>query len=90
MPDDQSGRLPADETDGQTWLDVVDDVLDTAIDREEELECAFEDVTVDVPLRMDTDSEFARWHLDGTVRVHVDGMRGPLAEWLRWWSTQLS
>uniref|UniRef100_UPI002625D3A8 hypothetical protein n=1 Tax=Haloplanus sp. TaxID=1961696 RepID=UPI002625D3A8 len=71
-------------------LDVVDDVLDTAIDREEELECAFEDVTVDVPLRMEANAEFARWHLDGTVRVHVDGMRGPLAEWLRWWSTQLS
>ena len=49
-----------------------------------------EDVTVDVPLRMDSDSEFARWHLDGTVRVHVDGQRGPLAEWLRWWSKQLS
>jgi hypothetical protein len=90
MLDDQSGRPPADEPDGQTWLDVVDDVLDTAIDREEELECTFEDVTVDVPLRMDADADFARWHLDGTVRVHVDGMSGPLAEWLRWWSTQLS
>ncbi|WP_299333398.1 hypothetical protein, partial [Haloplanus sp.] len=69
MLDDQPGRAPADETNGQTWLDVVDDVLDTAIDREEELECAFEDVTVDVPLRMEANAEFARWHLDGTVRV---------------------
>lgn len=90
MPNDSSGHLDADTMEEQTWLSVVDDVLDTAIDREEDLECTFEDVTVDVPLRMDSDSEFARWHLDGTVRVHVDGMRGPLAEWLRWWSQQLS
>lgn len=88
MPNEPPERTAAD--DGQTWLDVVDDVLDTAIDREEDLECTFEDVTVDVPLRMGSESEFARWHLDGTVRVHVEGMRGPLAEWLRWWSQQLS
>jgi len=88
MSNDPSGRLDADE--GQTWLDVVDDVLDTAIDREEDLECTFEDVTVDVPLRMDSNPEFARWHLDGTVRIHVEGMRGPLSDWLRWWSGQLS
>ncbi|WP_435068302.1 hypothetical protein [Haloplanus sp. C73] len=87
MPTDSSGRA----TDGeQTWLDLVDDVLDTAIDSEEDLECTFEEVTVDVPLRMDSDAEFARWHLDGTVSVHVEGMRGPLADWLRWWSQQLS
>ncbi|SEA10933.1 hypothetical protein SAMN04488065_1885 [Haloplanus vescus] len=87
MSTDPSGRV----TDGeQTWLDLVDEVLDTAIDRDEELECTFEEVTVDVPLRMDTGDEFARWHLDGTVSVHVEGTRGPLADWLRWWSRQLS
>jgi hypothetical protein len=90
MSNDSSGRSPGGTTEEQTWLDVVDDMLDTAIDREEDLECTFEDVTVDVPLRMDSESEFARWQLDGTVRVHVDGMRGPLSEWLRWWSRQLS
>jgi hypothetical protein len=87
MSNDQSHR-PAAE--GQAWLDVVDDVLDTAIDSDEDLECRFEEVTVDVPLRMDSESEFARWQLDGTVRVHVEGMRGPLSDWLRWWSQQLS
>ncbi|RCU47950.1 hypothetical protein DU504_11975 [Haloplanus salinus] len=85
-------KEPSDRSvaEGQTWLDVVDDVLDTAIDREEDLECTFEEVTVDVPLRMDSGAEFARWHLDGTVRVHVEGIRGPLADWLHWWSRQLS
>jgi hypothetical protein len=87
MPTDTSGRVSDEE---QTWLDLVDDVLDTAIDSEEDLECTFEEVTVDVPLRMDSEAEFARWHLDGTVSVHVEGMRGPLADWLRWWSRQLS
>jgi hypothetical protein len=90
MSNDSSGDLPAEPAEEQTWLHLVDDVLDTAIDREEDLECTFEDVTVDVPLRMESDAEFARWHLDGTMRVHVDGMRGPLADWLRWWSRQLS
>ncbi|MFD1635061.1 hypothetical protein ACOZ4L_04895 [Haloplanus ruber] len=90
MSKDVSGNLPTETADEQTWLDLVDEVLDTAIDREEDLECSFEDVTVDVPLRMDSESEFARWQLDGTVRVHVDGRRGPLSDWLRWWSRQLS
>jgi hypothetical protein len=91
MSTDPSRRLAADSRGTErTWLDLVDDVLDTAIDREEDLECTFEDVTVDVPLRLNDDDDFARWHLDGTVRVSVDGMRGPLADWLRWWSGQLS
>jgi hypothetical protein len=89
MSNDSSGT-PVDGIEEQTWLSLVEDVLDTAIDREEDLECTFEDVTVDVPLQMDSESEFARWQLDGTVRVRVDGTRGPLAEWLRWWSKQLS
>jgi hypothetical protein len=86
MSNDPSSR----PVEGQTWLDVVDDVLDTAIDSEEDLECTFEAVTVDVPARMETDAEFARVQLDGTVRVHVEGTRGPLSDWLRWWSQQLS
>ncbi|MFB6122918.1 MAG: hypothetical protein ABEJ78_05610 [Haloferacaceae archaeon] len=74
----------------QTWLDAVDDVLDTIIDREEDLECSFEELTVDVPLRVGPESEVARWRVDGTLRVRIDGVGGPLAEWLRWWSRQLA
>jgi hypothetical protein len=72
-----------------TWLDVLDDVLDEAVEVEESLECRFEDLAVDVPLRMGEDAPRARWRLDGTVRVHVEGRRGPLAEWLRWWHRQV-
>ncbi|WP_423750558.1 hypothetical protein [Salinirarus marinus] len=74
----------------QTWLDAVDDVLDAIIDREEDLECSFEELTVDVPIRMGPESDVARWRVDGTLRVSVDGADGPLAEWLRWWSRQLA
>lgn len=89
MSNQASDSGPNPEARRQTWLDAVEEVLDATIDREEEFECTFEDMTVDVPLRMGAPSSFARWNVDGTVRVHVDGTRGPLSEWLRWWYRQL-
>lgn len=75
---------------GQTWFDVIEDVIDTEIDRQETIQCRFEELEVDVPLRMEADAEIARWRLDGTVRVHIEGTRGPLSEWLRFWYSRLS
>ncbi|MEF8818194.1 MAG: hypothetical protein V5A31_02620 [Haloferacaceae archaeon] len=69
-----------------TWLDTVDELLDATIDANETVECAFDEFAVDVPLRIAEDAPQARWRLDGTVRVSVEGTRGPLAEWLRWWA----
>jgi hypothetical protein len=69
-----------------TWFDAVDELLDATIDGDETLELDFEEFAADVPLRMGADSPTARWRLDGTVRVSVEGTRGPLAEWLRWWA----
>ncbi len=69
-----------------TWMDAIEDVLDAQIDEAEDLEATFEEFEVDVPLRYGEDAPFARWGLDGTVRVSVDGMRGGLAEWLEYWS----
>ena len=89
MPDELPERR-RHGTREQTWLDAIDDVLDTIIDREEDLECSFQELTVDVPLRMGSDAEVARWRVDGTLRVRIDGAGGPLAEWLRWWSRQLA
>jgi hypothetical protein len=71
-----------------TWLDAVDDLLDATIEADEAVECRFDDLAVDVPLRMGVDAPRARWRLDGTVRVSVEGTRGPLAAWLRWWATR--
>jgi len=69
-----------------TWLETVDEVLDESVDRGATVECRLEDLEVDVPLAFGEDTEEARWRFDGTVRVSVDGQRGPLAEWLRWWA----
>jgi hypothetical protein len=71
------------------WLDAIESVLDATIETDEAVACRFDDLTVDVPLRPGTDSPRARWRLDGTVTVSVDGTRGPLAEWLDWWSRQV-
>jgi hypothetical protein len=69
-----------------TWFDTVDELLDATIDANEALECTFDDLAVDVPLRMGEEAPRARWRLDGTVRVSVEGTRGPLSEWLQWWA----
>lgn len=71
------------------WVAVVGDVLNAAMGREEVIECAFEDLQVDVPIRIGPDAECARWQFDGTVTVHVKERHGPLAEWLRWWYRKL-
>lgn len=90
MSQKQVGGAPGgDDTDWEEWVAVVDDVLDTAIDREEVIECTCEDLRVDVPIHMGPDPERARWGFDGTVRIRVEGKHGPLVEWLRWWHRKL-
>lgn len=69
----------------ESWLEVLDDLLDEEIDRDEALELTAEDLEVDVPLRFGEDSPHAKWGFDGTVRVSVEGPSGPLADWLRFW-----
>lgn len=34
------------------------------------------------------DHDRARWRFDGTLNVTVEGVRGPLAEWLRLWTRE--
>ena len=77
-------------TTGQTWFDAVEDLLDWTIERDEEFVCVFASLEVDVPVRMGEGAPAARWRLDGTVAVSVEGTRGPLAEWLAWWSDQVA
>jgi hypothetical protein len=88
MPRESVGE-GSDEEGWEQWVAAIDDVLDAAIDRGEEIECTCEDFRVNVPLRMGPDAERARWRFDGTVRVAVEGRRGPLAEWLQWWYRKL-
>jgi len=77
---------PVDTTaDGDSWLGVIDDLIDEEIDREESVELTAEELQVDVPLRFGADSPRAEWRFDGAVRVSAEGTRGPLADWLRFW-----
>ncbi|WP_430505227.1 hypothetical protein [Haloparvum sp. PAK95] len=77
--------VDAAEEEEESWLEVLDDLLDEEIDRDEALELTAEDLEVDVPLRFGEDSPHAKWGFDGTVRVSVEGPSGPLADWLRFW-----
>ena len=67
-----------------TWIDMLEDLFDTAVDRQAELECELDDVEVEIPLQMGPEPDTAHWEIDGTLRLRVDGIGGPLAEWLRW------
>jgi hypothetical protein len=74
-----------DGTRETTWLDVFDDVLDEVVDDGSTVEASFDDLRVEIPLRYGADATRAEWGFDGSVTVHVEGLRGPLAEWMRWW-----
>ena len=69
----------------ESWLEVLDDLLDEEIDRDEAIELTVENLEVDVPIWFGEDSPHAKWGFDGTVRVSVEGPSGPLADWLRFW-----
>lgn len=69
-----------------SWLDVVDEVLDTTIDQDESISATVEDLTVDVPATLGADTEHYSWRFDGSVTVRTEGMRATLAEWLRYWN----
>jgi hypothetical protein len=86
LADEESGSEP----DAPSWLDVIEDVMDAAMEGEEEFELTFEEFEVEVPERMGAEAEHYRWGLDGCVRIHVEGAHGPLADWLKWWHTRLS
>ncbi|WP_129112743.1 hypothetical protein [Halegenticoccus tardaugens] len=72
----------------KSWLDAFEEVVASMERREEVVECTFEDVEVDVPVRTGADAPTANWRLDGTVRVHVEEWTRPLVQWLRWWRRQ--
>jgi hypothetical protein len=79
----------SDAEEGYTWLDAADEVLDAAVEEESVVELTAEELEVEVPLRFGDDAPVARWRVDGAVSVHVDGVRRPLAEWLRMWGEEV-
>jgi hypothetical protein len=86
---DRTREAPESSEYPQTWMDSIDEVLDEAMTRDEGLELTAEDLRVEVPLQFGADATRAEWEFDGSVRIDVEGERGPLAEWVRLWGSQL-
>ncbi|MFC7077111.1 hypothetical protein [Haloarcula halophila] len=70
------------EPDPEELLAAVERLLDETVDREESIYLEAEDLTVTVPIRFGDDSPQATWRFNGGVNVDVDGIRGPLREWI--------
>ena len=69
-----------------TWVDAMEEVFDSAVDRQAEIEMELDDLDVKVPVQLGDDPSYADWQLNGTVTLRFDGVSGPLAEWLRYYT----
>ncbi|MGM0605079.1 MAG: hypothetical protein ACQETB_05335 [Halobacteriota archaeon] len=78
------------EQDDESWLRIVDRLLDEGVDRSEAIQLTAEELSIEVPTRFGEDPPRAKWGFDGTVRVTIDGNRAPLAAWLRLWEERTS
>lgn len=87
--DTDQTKNAANQQNTPTWIDMLEELFDTAVDRQAELECELDDVEVKLPLQLGPEPDTAHWEIDGTLRFRVDGIGGPLAEWLRWRDDQL-
>lgn len=79
----------SDDVSADSWLAMVDRLLDEGVDRAEAIELTAEELDVDIPTRFGTDAARANWRFNGTVRVTIDGNRAPLAAWLKLWNNRL-
>ncbi|WP_138005198.1 hypothetical protein [Halalkalirubrum salinum] len=79
----------SDDSD-ESWLSIMDRLLDEGVDRSEAIQLTAEELSIDVPARFGEDPPRARWRFDGTVRVTIDGNRAPLAAWIRLWESNRS
>ncbi len=73
-------------SDRMTWVDAMEEVFGSAVDRQAEIEMELDDMDVKVPVQLGEDPSYADWKLNGTVKFRFDGVSGPLAEWLRYYA----
>jgi len=76
----QSTDLP--DPDPEQLRLAVERLLDETVERDEALHLTADDMSVSVPVRFGSDSPQATWRFDGDVTISVDGVRGPLREWV--------
>ena len=86
--DSEAGSETEDESasDQMTWVDAMEEVFGSAVDRQAEIEMEFDDLDVKVPVQLGENPSYADWKLNGTVKFRFDGVSGPLAEWLRYYA----
>jgi hypothetical protein len=77
--DTQNSSRPPSYT-SSAWIDAMQDLFDTAVDRQAEIECELDDVEVEVPLEGGPDPNYAEWTINGTLQFRFDGIGDPLAE----------
>lgn len=84
---EESSTKPSDSASPPpTWIDAMEDIFESAVDHQAEIEVELDNMDVSVPLQLGENPSSAEWKLNGTVRVRFDGISGPLAEWLRYYA----
>jgi hypothetical protein len=83
VPAAMNNHAPLLEPDAEEVRLAIERLLDETVDRDESFELELEDLEVAVPLRFGEDAPTARWGLNGSVTVTVDGIRAPLREWIQ-------
>lgn len=76
----ESAGVP--EPDFEQLRAAVERLLDETVDRDDALAVSVDDLEVDVPIHFGEGAPRARWRFNGDVTVTVDGVRGPLREWI--------
>ncbi|AUG47945.1 hypothetical protein BVU17_10605 [Haloarcula taiwanensis] len=61
---------------------AIERLLDETVDRNEPLHLSADELSVSIPMQFGSDAPQATWRFDGDVTVSVDGVRGPLREWV--------
>lgn len=69
-----------------TWIDAMEDIFGSAVDRQAEIEMELDDMDVQIPVQLGENPSYADWKLNGTVKFRFDGVSGPFAEWLRYYA----
>ena len=80
------GSQDESASDQMTWVDAMEEVFGSAVDRQAEIEMELDDMDVKVPVQLGENPSYADWKLNGTVKFRFDGVSGPLAEWLRYYA----
>lgn len=70
----------------RTWIDAMEEVFESAVDRQAEIEVEFDNMDVKIPLQLGDEPSYADWKLNGSMKVRLNGISGPLAEWLRYYT----